>query len=176
MDMLLHIDGARLPNACSFLNCDLSKLCNKADMISFGGTKSGLLMAEVAIIKESAEWVGGKRIPKQLGQLISKQRFVAAQYKAYLKNNLYIKFAKHSHQMALKLFQSLSDVFDDKMTLIHPIESNAVFFRLLETNNQIESFLSPYSWEMLDSPIYRLMTNSESSRQNIEQFIATLMI
>lgn len=42
-DMYLHMDGARLANACAYLNCSMREITVDAgvDILSFGGTKMG---------------------------------------------------------------------------------------------------------------------------------------
>ena len=50
--MLLHVDGSRLANAAAALDVGLGELTAGigADVVSFGGTKVGLLAAEIVVI------------------------------------------------------------------------------------------------------------------------------
>ncbi|MDD3534191.1 MAG: aminotransferase class V-fold PLP-dependent enzyme [Candidatus Cloacimonetes bacterium] len=85
-EMLLHIDGARLANAVVALNTDLKSMTYDigADIISFGGTKNGLLLGE-AIVSFHPKLTSDMRFyRKQCNQLFSKMRFISAQYEAYL--------------------------------------------------------------------------------------------
>ena len=45
-NMYLHMDGARLANACAYLNCSMREVTVDAgvDILSFGGTKNGMMM------------------------------------------------------------------------------------------------------------------------------------
>ena len=50
--MYVHMDGARIANACAALNLSLKELtvdCG-VDILSFGGTKNGLMMGECVIV------------------------------------------------------------------------------------------------------------------------------
>ena len=49
--MLLHVDGARLANAAAALDLPLAALTTDAgvDVLSFGGTKNGLLLGDAIV-------------------------------------------------------------------------------------------------------------------------------
>ena len=57
------------------------------DVLSFGGTKGGCWQAEAVVFFDPAKARDFQFIRKRSGHLISKNRFVAAQFKAYLKDN-----------------------------------------------------------------------------------------
>ncbi|MCQ2285040.1 MAG: aminotransferase class I/II-fold pyridoxal phosphate-dependent enzyme [Bacteroidales bacterium] len=100
--MYLHMDGARLANAAVSLQKTVKEItvdCG-VDILSFGGTKNGCMMAEsvIAFHPELAESL--KYIRKQSAQLCSKMRYVAVQFSAYVKDDLLYRNAQNANAMA----------------------------------------------------------------------------
>ncbi len=130
MGMYLHVDGARLANAAAALGTTLAELTTDAgaDVVSFGGTKNGLLFGEAVVFcrPELAESFAFTR--KQLGQLASKMRFVSAQFEALLTGDLWLRSARHANAMAARLAAAVDGI--DGVEITHPVEANAVFARL----------------------------------------------
>ncbi len=129
-DLLLHIDGARLANAAAFLETPLRETTTDAgaDILSFGGTKNGLLGAEAVIFLTPGIGERFAFIRKQGTQLASKMRFLAAQLDALLKDDLWLRNARHANSMAQQLGARLEQI--DGVELTQPVESNAVFAAL----------------------------------------------
>jgi threonine aldolase len=129
-NLMLHLDGARLANAAATLNCTLRELTTElgADVVSFGGTKSGMLGAEAVLLISPLAKANFKFYRKQAMQLSSKTRFLAAQFYAYLKDDLWLSIAKHTTGHAKKLEQALLKI--PEITLPYPVQSNAVFARV----------------------------------------------
>lgn len=126
-DIYVHLDGARISNAVVSLGVDLKAATVDCgiDIMSFGGTKNGLMIGEAVLIfneklKEYADYY-----QKQSAQLFSKNRFIAAQFMALLKNNLWQKMAAHANNMALLLATEVSRIPDVNIT--RPVDANAVF-------------------------------------------------
>ncbi len=108
-NMYLLMDGARIANACVALGKTLKEVtvdCG-VDILSFGGTKNGCMMAEsvIAFRPELAENI--KYLRKQSTQLYSKMRYVSAQFSAYLQDDLLYKNAAHANEMACMLHREL---------------------------------------------------------------------
>ncbi len=84
--MYVHVDGARLANAAASLGVGLRELTTDAgvDVVSFGGTKNGLLFGEAVVFTNPDLGADFAFTRKQLGQLASKMRFVSAQFEALL--------------------------------------------------------------------------------------------
>ncbi len=101
-NMLLHMDGARIANAAVALNMDFREFTRDCgvDILSFGGTKNGMMMGEAVLIFNPELAVNTKYIRKQSMQLFSKMRFVGAQFIAYFKDDLWRKTATHANKMA----------------------------------------------------------------------------
>jgi threonine aldolase len=130
LGMYVHVDGARLANAAVSLGVSLAALTSEAgvDVVSFGGTKNGLLFGEAVVFctPELADDFLFTR--KQLGQLASKMRFVSAQFEALLADDLWLRSARHANAMAARLAAAVESV--DGLEISRPVEANAVFARL----------------------------------------------
>jgi threonine aldolase len=130
--MKFHMDGARFANAVSFLNLSPKELSWKCgvDVLCLGGTKNGISMGDAVIFfnRELAEDFAYRC--KQAGQLSSKMRFISAQWMGLLKNNVWLKNAKHSNSCAEFLETHLKEI--PGVEIMFPREVNSVFVRLPE--------------------------------------------
>ena len=122
---LLHVDGARLSNAAAALRLSLAEAAAGADVVSFGGTKNGLLGAEAVVLLNPSLAHDFLYIRKQSMQLASKMRFLAAQFDALLADDLWQRCAGHANAMAARLAAALADVRG--VTITRPVQTNAVF-------------------------------------------------
>src|SRR6185436_5358824 len=95
------------------------------DALSFGGTKNGLLGAEAVIFLNPLAAVGSAFVRKQVTQLSSKMRFLAAQFNAILDDGLWLALAGHANDMALELYRCTSCI--DGVILDTPPAVNSVF-------------------------------------------------
>ena len=88
--LLLHVDGARIANAAAAQGLGLGSLTTEAgvDLLSFGGTKNGLLFGEAVVFLAPGLGAEAEFVRKQLGQLASKMRFAGAQLGALLSDQL----------------------------------------------------------------------------------------
>ena len=102
-DLRVFLDGARLANAAASLDCSLAELAECADVLSFGGTKNGAMGAEALIVMSSGLAADVPYLRKQQTQLTSKMRFVAAQFGALLRDDLWRANAVHANAMARRL-------------------------------------------------------------------------
>lgn len=106
----LHMDGARFANALVGLGATPSEMTWKSgvDMVSFGGTKNGCWCAEALLVfdPQRADWMPLLR--KRAGHLFSKSRFVAAQFEAYFRDNLWLRLARHANEMAAALANAVA--------------------------------------------------------------------
>jgi threonine aldolase len=126
-DMLLHVDGARLANAAAALDVPLRALVTDAgaDVLSFGGTKNGLMLGDAVVFLNPDLATDFEFVRKQSMQLASKMRFVAAQFDALLRDDLWLRNATHANSMAERLGAAVKQIPDVRVT--QPVESNAVF-------------------------------------------------
>jgi threonine aldolase len=115
MGMLVHLDGARIANATAALGGTRAALREftidaGVDAVSFGGSKNGLLGAEAVVFLNRDVGVGSKYVRKQITQLPSKMRFLAAQFIAILNDDLWISLAAHANAMATELHRATSTI------------------------------------------------------------------
>ncbi|MEV0672055.1 beta-eliminating lyase-related protein [Mycobacterium sp. NPDC050441] len=130
LDLLVHIDGSRIANAIAALDSSPPEAVADADIVTVGGTKNGMLMGDAILVRRPELFDGIHFVQKQIGQLASKQRFVAAQFEAMLHDGLWLQTAAHANRMAARLssgFRALG------LTLAAPTEANEVFVDLEPT-------------------------------------------
>lgn len=124
--MKLHMDGARFANAVAFLGCSPADVTWRAgvDALSFGFTKNGAMMAEALVFFGGSGGAGVRELKKRGGHLLSKGRFVAAQIRAMLKDDLWLANARAANAGAAALAAACGP------RLMHPVESNELFVRI----------------------------------------------
>ena len=128
--LMVHMDGSRLPNAAAFLDCDLKEITTDVgvDILSFGGTKNGLLIGEAVVFLNSRLGKDFPYVRKQGLQLASKMRFISAQFEALLTDDLWRRIALHENAMAEELSSRVQPV--EGVEVVFPVEINAVFATL----------------------------------------------
>ncbi len=128
--LAVHMDGARFANALVTLGVEPGQASWQAgiDLLSFGATKNGAMMAEALILFNPAYNKQIKRLRKRAGHLISKMRFIHAQWMAYLDNDLWLNLARHANQQAQLFAESVAD--NNHIRLLHPVEANEVFCQM----------------------------------------------
>lgn len=125
-NLLLHMDGSRLYNAAVSLNTSLSELVQFLDILSLGGTKNGLMGAEALVIFNPSLFEGSDHIQKQTLQLLSKMRYLSAQYIPFFKNDLWHTLAKEANQKAREIASIIATI--PQLSLNYPVETNQIFF------------------------------------------------
>lgn len=174
--LLLHVDGARLPNAAAHLELPLRALTTDAgvDLLSFGGTKSGLMGAEAVVLLRPEHARGAPFHRKQGMQLASKMRFLAAQLEALLGGDLWLRIARHSNDTARRLAAGVRDL--PHVEIVHPVETNAVFARLpTAAIATLQSSFRFFVWEPDPvRPLVRWMTAFDTTDDDIDRFVAAI--
>ena len=99
------MDGARIANATAALGSSIAALRSftvdaGVDVLTFGGTKNGLLGGEAVVFLDPSSPSRARYLRKTITQLPSKMRFVAAQFNALLDDELWLRNARHSNEMA----------------------------------------------------------------------------
>jgi len=172
--MYLHIDGARLANAAATLQCSLKEITTNCgvDILSFGGTKNGLMMGESVITFRPELAENMKYIRKQSTQLFSKMRFASAQFLAYFQDDLWITNAQHANKMALLLRRKIEETGSFEFT--QPTEANIILVKFSPTliNNMLKYHFF-YVWNEKTHEI-RLVTSWDTTEQDVSEFIDTL--
>lgn len=171
----LHVDGARFANALVHLGHSPAELTWKAgvDVLSFGATKNGALAAEAVVVfdKAKAASLGFRR--KRGGQLWSKMRFLAAQFDAYLEDDLWLTSARHANAMAAELARGLRTIPAARVE--HPVEANEIFVSLPEAvirGLEADGFRF-YRWMDDGSTTLRLVASFNTEPASVAKFVAS---
>ena len=175
-EMLLHLDGARLANAAASLNLSLNEISFKlgVDLLSFGGTKNGLLLGEAIIFRDSSLAEGFKYRRKQGMQLASKMRFISAQFLELLSNNLFLKNAQRANQMAKLLAEKIKNI--PELKIVQKVEANGVFVKIPPAlSAKLLTKHSFYMWNEAES-IARWMCSFDTEESDIEKFVEDIKI
>ena len=173
-DLLVHMDGARISNAAAALNASLADVSSLAgvDILSFGGTKNGLMFGEAILVFNPVLNEGLKFIRKQSAQLHSKMRFIAVQFQTLLNNEVWRKHALHANQMADLLASEAEKIPEVQIT--QKVESNGVFATIPKgwiKSLQKQSFF--YVWDEVASEV-RWMTSFDTTKEDVMEFVALL--
>ena len=173
-DMYLHMDGARLANAAVALGCTFRQMTTDCgvDCLSFGGTKNGMMIGESAVILNPVLDADLKYRRKQMGQLSSKMRFMAAQFEAYLSTGVWRRNAEHSNRMAQLLCQSLREV--PEANVVYPVQANSVFVQL--PNKVWNALLDDYFFYLWDeaTDVVRWMCSFDTTEEDIHNLVQAL--
>ncbi len=171
--MYLHMDGARLANAAVALGCTFKEMTTDlgVDCLSFGGTKNGMLMGESCVILNPALDIDMKYRRKQMTQLCSKMRFIAAQFEAYLTTGLWRRNAEHSNRMAQLLHEEVKKL---GVRVMYDVQVNSVFVQLpAEVWHALQKEYFFYDWDEAQN-VVRWMCSFDTTEEDIHSFIAAL--
>jgi threonine aldolase len=183
--MKVHIDGARFANALARLGCTPAQATWKigVDAISLGATKAGALAAEAVVLFDPGAALGMMERRKRAGHLLSKHRFLAAQFAAFLADDLWLNLARHANAMADGLAAGLTRA---GLHPVWPVEANEVFVvlpRWLDRHLR-EAGASYYAWSSSSLPAHvtigphdvlvRLVTSFATTREEVERFAAAI--
>jgi threonine aldolase len=124
--LAVHMDGARFGNALARMNVSPAEATWKAgiDVLSFGATKGGAMAAEAVVFFDRARSAHMAERRKRAGQLLSKHRFLAAQFDGYLHDGYWLALARHANAMADRLADGLRGA---GASIVWPVEANIVF-------------------------------------------------
>ncbi len=174
--MYLHMDGARISNAAVSLDLPFKTFTTDAgvDILSFGGTKNGMMIGEAVLFLNPLLSANSKYYRKQAAQLFSKMRFIGAQFVPYLRDEIWKTNATHSNRMAKILEREIRKLKGVEIT--QPVEGNGVFAIVptpLISRLQEEFFF--YMWDESRSEV-RWMTSFDTTEDDIMKFTGLLRI
>ena len=173
-ELYVHLDGARISNAVAALGVSLKEAtvdCG-VDIMSFGGTKNGLMVGEAVLIFNEELKKHADFYHKPSAQLFSKNRFIAAQFKALLSNNLWKRMALHANAMATLLATEVSKV--EGVTLTRSTDANGVF--AIIPDYAIAPLQEKYRFYVWDESTLELrwMCSFDTTEEEVHHFVATL--
>jgi threonine aldolase len=173
--MTVHVDGARIANAvaASGGTADALRAMTTGagvDVISFGGTKAGMMYGEAVVYLRPELGADVRFVRKQAGQLPSKMRYVAAQFEALLRDDLWLGLAAHANDLAGRLAGRVAGV--DGVTLSRSPEVNSVFARLPRPAIEaLQAWSFFWDWDVHADEV-RWMTSWATTEADVDTFVA----
>jgi threonine aldolase len=174
LGLLVHVDGARITNAAAALDVPLRALTTDAgvDLLSFGGTKIGLMLGEAVVVLNPAAARGLPYLRKTSMQLASKMRFVSVQFEALLAGDLWLRNARQANAMARRLAAAVRGV--DGVQITRPVQANAVFARLpAAAADRLRERYRFYTWNE-DTGEVRWMCAFDITEADVDAFAAAI--
>lgn len=174
LGLYLHMDGARIANAAVTLNLPFRAFTTDAgvDILSFGGTKNGMMMGEAVCFLKPGLAENFRYIRKQGMQLASKMRYISAQYIAYFRNDLWKECASHANRMASILESRLRSL--TSLMITQKVQSNGIFIIIPKSvAEKVQQQYFFYPWNESTSE-YRLMTSWDTTEEDISEFVKLL--
>lgn len=172
--MKVHLDGARIANAAASLDVPMRAFTNAAgvDVISYGGTKNGMLFGEAVVVLNPDAVSHMKHLRKLSMQLASKMRFVSVQLEALLAKDLWLRNARHANAMARRLAAGVREV--DGVEILYPVQANAVFARLPhEVSRRLQERFRFYFWDEAAGDV-RWMCAFDTTEDDVDAFLQAL--
>lgn len=178
--MTVHMDGARIANAAAALGVGLKEFTTDVgvDVLSFGGTKNGMLFGE-AIVALNPDAVDGLLFLRKLSmQLASKMRFLSAQFLALLEGDLWLRSARHANAMAAHLRSSLEDEIKAGsirgLSFTQVTAANAVFAILPSVSaDRLRQAFQFYDWDAAAGGV-RWMCSFDTTEGDVDAFVAAI--
>lgn len=181
--MAVHMDGARFANALVRLNASPADATWKAgvDVLSLGATKGGALAAEAVIFFDPSRADAMHERRKRGGHLISKHRFLAAQFDAFFAGDLWLDLARHANRMADRLAAGLTDI---GIPPVWPVEANLVFAAIPQAAHArlqaagahyyvVHSDSLPHDFVISDGAVLaRLVCSFVTPAEDVDRFVA----
>jgi threonine aldolase len=170
LGMGVHVDGARLSNAAASLGCGFRDFTTDAgvDVISFGGTKNGLMLGEAVIVLDPDAAPGVAFLRKSSMQLASKMRFVSAQLLALFTDELWLRNASHANAMARRLEDRVRAI--PGISLTRPVQANALFPILpAAVTVRLQEQFRFYTWDQVTGEV-RWMCSWDTTESDVDSF------
>jgi threonine aldolase len=172
------MDGARFANAVAATGAAPADLTWRAgvDVLCFGGTKNGCIAAEAVVFFDPDKAADFEFRRKRAGHLWSKMRFIAAQFDAYLQDDLWLKLSAHANAMAEKLSAGLAAI--DGVEISYPTEINEVFAvfpdGVADKLRADGAFFYPWvtPGDPADGKMQRLICSFRTTDEEVERFLA----
>lgn len=174
LGMLVHLDGSRLSNAAASLGLPFRAFTTDAgvDVLSFGGTKNGMLFGEAVVVLNPEKVRGIEYLRKTSMQLASKMRFVSVQFEAMLAGDLWLRSAAHANAMAKRLAAAVAEV--PGVTVVRPVQANAVFALLpREVSERLQKRYRFYFWDEHTGEV-RWVCSFDTTEADVDAFVTAL--
>ena len=174
LGLTVHMDGSRIANAAAGLDLPMRAFTTDAgvDVLSFGGTKNGLLFGEAVVLLAPATSSGLQFLRKMDMQLASKMRFVSAQLIALLDGDLWLRSARHANAMAARLRAAVEGA--PGLRLTQTTQANAVFAILPRgVADRLRMKFRFYTWDEATGEV-RWMCAFDTTEEDVDTFAAAI--
>ncbi len=175
-DMYLHVDGARIANAVVATGSTFKEMIRDTgvDMLSFGGAKNGLMYGEAIVCFDEKIHNKLKFYRKQSTQLMSKMRYISAQYIALLEDELWRKNATNANELMQKLVEGIKDL--SFIDIDYQVDGNILFMTLTKpVVEKMQKFTKFYAFEDLGTAYRcRFVTSFDSTLEEVEDLIKNI--
>ena len=171
----VQMDGARFANALVNLGGTPRQLTWEAgvDVLCLGGTKNGLAVGEAVVFFNHELAREFDYRCKQGGQLASKMRFLSAPWLGMLQDGAWLRHAKHSNAMALRLQAAMQKLPGIKIA--YPVQTNAVFAAIPD---KVVDGLHQRGWKFYTRvggwDESRLMCSWDTTAEDVDSFVADM--
>ncbi len=182
---IVHMDGARIANAAvrwweeehtrgsRITPAEAVRVVSAdagVDVLSFGGTKNGLLFGEAVVFFDRDREDAFRYLRKQTTQLHSKMRYIALQFERYLQDELWFNNARRANQTAAALASALEAL--PGVASAFPVEANGVFVTLpAAVIPRLREEFPFYLWEE-EQNLVRLMVSWDTREEVVERFVS----
>lgn len=174
LGLRLHVDGARFANAVASLGVAPKEISWQlgVDVLSFSGAKNGLGLGEAVVFFNRALADGFELRCKQAGHLLSKLRYVAAQWVGVLESGAWLRNAQNANNQARRLAAEIQNI--PAIEIMLPTEANSVFVRM---QPQHSDALRARGWRFYDfigAGGARLMCSWDTTESDVDALVADL--
>ncbi|NOY37239.1 MAG: low specificity L-threonine aldolase [Chlorobi bacterium] len=173
-ELVVHVDGARIANAAAFLDISFKEMISDTgiDLLSFGGTKNGMMYGEAVVFLNTSLSENFKYIRKQGMQLASKMRYIAVQFDAYLTDDLWLHNARHANRMAHLLAEKAARI--DGIKITRKVEANGVFAKIpKEIIHALQKEFFFYVWDE-NASVVRWMASWDTTEEDVDRFVSAI--
>ena len=181
LGMRLHMDGARISNAAASLDVPLRAFTTDVgvDVLSFGGTKNGIVAGEAIIVLNPEASDGLLYLRKLNMQLASKMRFISAQLIALLTDDLYLRSGRHANAMATRLREMIERRIAEGqlhgVAFTQKTQSNGVFATLPDgVADRLREQFRFYDWDSSRNEV-RWVCSFDTTEDDIDRFVAAIV-
>jgi threonine aldolase len=138
------------------------------DVLSFGGTKNGLMGVEAVVFFRPELAQDFLFVRKQGMQLASKMRYLSVQMEALLTDDLWRRNAEHANRMARLLEEEVKKI--PRVKIVYPVEANGVFAQIpREAIKKIQERYFFYVWSEEES-VVRWMCSFDTTEEDVREF------
>lgn len=174
LGLTVHLDGARIANAAAALGLPLRAFTTDVgvDVLSFGGTKNGVMLGEAVVVLDPSAVTSLVRLRKTSMQLGSKMRFLSVQLLALMTDELWLRNARHANAMATRLEAAVRAI--PGVEVQRAAQVNAVFAVLpAAVTEKLQQRFRFYTWDANTGEV-RWMCSFDTTAADVDAFAAAI--